>query len=351
MALRRVGPGSHASGPTVRPKRDERPVPAYDATATIGSVVTIEHSLAPPVTARPLRDERDWWAIRALLVETHPRVAAGWNWDIRRWDGWRYHRARPLDDRALADAVGLWETPDGRLVGAVHPEAIGEAFLELDPTFRYLEPEMVRWAEDHLAGPPDDLGRSGPALWVLDDDEIRLGLLQDLGYERQAGGAWLRRLSFGAAGPGPSSAPRPYRVRTTVATDADCARMAELLNASFGRTVHTAREYRTFVERSPSFVPDLNLVAVAADGSFAAHVGVTYDAVNRHGIVEPVCTHPDHRRAGLARTLLLEGLRRLYARDALTAHVDTGEDVAANALYASCGFTEASHLHRWRSAF
>jgi ribosomal protein S18 acetylase RimI-like enzyme len=58
-------------------------------------------------------------------------------------------------------------------------------------------------------------------------------------------------------------------------------------------------------------------------GSVAAHVGLTYEAVNRHAIVEPVATHPDHRRLGLARALLAEGLPRLATRGAahrLTRH-------------------------------
>jgi hypothetical protein len=49
-------------------------------------------------------------------------------------------------------------------------------------------------------------------------------------------------------------------------------------------------------------------VAEASDGSFAAHVGLTLDEVNGHGIVEPVCTGPDHQRRGLARALILDGL-------------------------------------------
>ena len=41
--------------------------------------------------------------------------------------------------------------------------------------------------------------------------------------------------------------------------------------------------------------------------------GVTYDEANRRGIFEPVVTHPDHRRRGLARALMLEGMRRARA--------------------------------------
>jgi predicted N-acetyltransferase YhbS len=123
--------------------------------------------------------------------------------------------------------------------------------------------------------------------------------------------------------------------------------MASLLNAAFGRTIHSGAEYRTFVSRSPSFRHDLNLVAEAPDGSFAAHVGVTYDEANRHGIFEPVCTHPDHRRNGLAQALMFEGLRRLRAAGAATAQVETG-DMGPAALYVTCGFGEEYRGDVWR---
>ena len=351
----------------VRRRCGRRPVLDVRTDGTIDLVAQIEQSTRQRTVAWPYRDERDWWRIRTLLVDTHPRVAAAWNWDIRRWDGHRFHREEPCSDEEMAATIGLWETPDGRLVAAVHPESSGDAFLELDPGFRFLEPAMVGWAEEHLAGGPDEHGRRRLELWVLDDDTARIRLLQELGYEQEASGAWLRWLRFestdvsgvsGAPGPmlvsdasGVPSVPEPYLVRTTDSTDRDCARMADLLNLAFGRTVHTAREYRTFSDRSPSFEHALNLVAVGPGGSFAAHVGVTFDALNRHGIVEPVCTHPERRRAGLARVLLFEGLRRLQARGALTAQVDTGERVPANALYAACGFTEAHHMHGWSREF
>lgn len=123
--------------------------------------------------ARPLRDERDWWRVRALLVATHATVRPGWNWDIRRWDGWRFHAEEPVSQEGLARVVSLWETPDGRLRGAVHPESPGEAYLQLDPDFRHLEPAMVAWAEEHLATTPGADHERSLTLYVDDADEPR----------------------------------------------------------------------------------------------------------------------------------------------------------------------------------
>jgi len=118
--------------------------------------------------ARPLRDERDWWRVRALLVATHATVRPGWNWDIRRSDGWRFHAEEPVSQEGLARVVGLWETRDGRLRGVAHPESPGEAYLQLDPDFRHLEPAMVAWAKSTWQRRPEPItsGRS-PSTWTM----------------------------------------------------------------------------------------------------------------------------------------------------------------------------------------
>jgi GNAT superfamily N-acetyltransferase len=309
--------------------------------------MTIRRGNDEAVSHRAYRDAVDWWRIRSLLVEARPRSPHGSIWDIRRWDGWRFHRAELADDARLADLIGLWETEDGRPVGAVHPDGHGDSYLEVDPDFRHLEPEMIEWAEGQLAAETLD-GRT-IEFWVSDDDESRRDALEDRGYRPTDQGRWMRCLRFDRLSETEPAAPtEPYRFRSTDSTPVDCARMAALLNAGFGRAVHSASEIRNFVDLSPSFEHALNLVAVAPDGAFAATVGVTYDAANRHGLIEPVCTDPDHRRHGLARGLLLEGLGRLRARGALTASLDTGEGEAANALYVGCGFTEGHHFRVWR---
>lgn len=292
-ATPRIASGSYDPGDR------SRTAPRADA---ICDDIAVAHAHSTQVAVpRPYRDEADWWRVRALLVETFETARRGLNWDIRRWDGWRYHREAPAGDELLATQIGLWEAPDGRLLGAVHPEGQGEAYIEIRPEIRSLEPEMVAWAEARLSVAQDG-GARRLDFWVDDRDDLRRSLLAERGCQVLDFGGWLRWLHFGERALGEPDIAPPYRLRATRPTDHDYAGLAELLNLAFGRTIHTALEYRTFAERSPSFDHELNLVAVAPDGSFAAHAGVTYDVANRHGIVEPVCTHPDHRRHGLAST-------------------------------------------------
>jgi ribosomal protein S18 acetylase RimI-like enzyme len=185
--------------------------------------------------------------------------------------------------------------------------------------------------------------------FAWDYDLPRRELLRERGYEELQAGGWQRRLRFGGWQIGQPGTTPGYRLRSTGegTLDDDAARMSALLNAAFGRTIHSAAEYRTFTTSSPSFRHDLNLVAEAADGSFAAHVGLTLDEANGHGIIEPVCTHPGHRRHGLAQALILDGLCRLRDLGAATCSVETGDMEPANALYRSIGFTEEYRGHRW----
>jgi ribosomal protein S18 acetylase RimI-like enzyme len=230
----------------------------------------------------------------------------------------------------------------------VHPEGRDDMFLELDPDYRHLQAAMLDWVEASLAAAVD--GQGHLELFTWDYDLLRRGLLRERGYEELQTGGWQRRLRFGEWEIAPPPATPGYRLRSTGegTIDDEATRMAALLNAAFGRTIHSAAEYRTFATTSPSFRHDLNLVAEAADGSFAAHVGLTLDEANGHGIVEPVCTHPDHRRHGLAQALILDGLRRLRDLGATTCSVETGDMEPANALYRSIGFTEEYRGHTWR---
>jgi hypothetical protein len=305
------------------------------------------------INTRPLQTEEDWWRVRQLLIETYPLTPVDFNWEIRRWDGQRFHRAQDsLQNAAWRERIRLWETEEGRLVGAAFPEDGGDVHLQLHPDYRHIEADMLAWAEAHLPAPAETGPERELYIPVFDYDEPRQRLLEQRGWEKTQYGWVVRRLRFGNTPLPPVNMAEGYTLRTTRPGDGtDYQRMADVLNGGFNRTIHTADEYRVFCTGSPSFRHDLNLVAEAPDGSFASHVGVTYDEVNQRGIFEPVCTHPAHRRNHLAQTLMFEGLHRLKALGATDVYVGAGDAVAANALYESIGFTEAYRGGIWRKTF
>jgi ribosomal protein S18 acetylase RimI-like enzyme len=298
------------------------------------------------VVARQYRDAQDFWRIRQFLIETFPALPFATNWEPRRWDGRRFHHDADWFEDWATKHVRMWETGDGQLVGAVFPEGAGDANPQVHPDHRYLEGEMLAWAEQTLPIAAAD-GAYQVEVFALDSDDTRRKALEARGYAETDDGGVVRRMRLDGRLPDKTTVGgyvlRPLRW----ADDDESQRIADVLNAGFGRTLHNALEFQLFTA-APDFRLDLHLVAEAPDGSFGAFVGLTYDEANRRGIVEPVCTHPDHRRRGLAAALLIDGLHRIVGLGAAEAQLDTGMAVAANAFYESVGFTEAHMGHVWR---
>jgi nitroreductase len=91
---------------------------------------------------------------------------------------------------------------------------------------------------------------------------------------------------------------------------------------------------------------DLDLVAAAPNGDIASFGGVWYDDVTRSADIEPVGTYGPYQRRGLARAVMLEGLRRVKRLGATLALVG-GYTPAANALYASVMGPDHTLSQRW----
>lgn len=302
--------------------------------------------------SRSFQSDDDFWKVRQFLIETYPITPPDLNWEIRRWEGARFHNEDAALDPGWAAQIHLWETEAGKLVGVVNPDGSGEAHLQVHPDCRHrIEDEMIAWAEAHLAVPTGD-GQRRLHVCVMEYDALRRRLLEARGYQKTTWGGMSRRLRLGSQPlPEPALA-EGYVLRALRPGDEDdCRRIADVLNAAFNRDFHTAKEFHTFATSAPSFRYDLHLVAETPDGRFAAHVGITYDETNRRGIFEPVCTHPAHRRKGLAQALMFEGLRRLKALGALYVYVGTSDAAAANALYEAVGFTEAYREFIWQKIF
>lgn len=302
------------------------------------------------ITHRPATSEADFWAIHRLLVDHVRRTPLGFNLDIRRWEGRRFYDDRPGGDPSWCQQVTLWETASGQLVGAVLPDGPGLAALQLNPDFGHLAEEMLAWAEANLNTPTADGNGRQLQLLVHENNPDRETLLASRGYEQLSTGEVLRQMSI-RQHEAPAVA-EGYTIRSTNPESlTDCQQVADVLNAAFGRTGHTAVEYQWFTRQAPSFRAYLDLAAVAPDGMFAAYTGIPYDFVNRRGIFEPVCTHPDHQQRGLGKTLMREGLHRLAQVGAQDVIVATGQAAAANALYNSLGFDQTAAGFYWRKIF
>ena len=93
--------------------------------------------------------------------------------------------------------------------------------------------------------------------------------------------------------------------------------------------------------------PALDLAVVTDDGDVAGYALFWFDPVTSVGLVEPVRVEEQYWRRGLARAMVLHGLDRLAHRGARRMKVGYTSD-AAQGLYLSCGFRDATAAHAFR---
>ena len=295
--------------------------------------------LVQPPTHRLRRatGEADWWGVRDRITSLWAVSPPGLAWEVRRWDGRRFHEARPAEGEDVGRRLAVLTDASDAIVAAVHDDGDGRAALQAPPDGS-LDARLLDWAEREMAGSDGSLIVEAP------EGTPRQAVLAARGYHATGHGmAIRRRLLDGLVVP-----PLPVGYRMVEVGPEHGSAIAGLLNAAFGRASHTADEFRTFATRAPAYDRALHLAAVDAAGTFAAHVGVTIDARNAVAIVEPVCTHPEHRGRGLAGALLPTALARAVARGASLATLDAADTDAAAALYDACGFRVVGHVTAWR---
>lgn len=309
----------------------------------------------------------DFVPVRDFLVETYPDFDTAPNWRIEHWNWCRYHVVpmfgnyqKPQPDiaaarQAIADWEALttiWERLDdaGRptIVGVVTAEkpSPGLAFLQRRPSYDHLLPEMLDHAEARLVNPAQGTLR----VFVYEHDQALRQLVVDRGYSRRDESLdHDTRFDLGGEGeaPGPRlhpDLPVGYTIRS-MADDHDLEARREITGRMFNHT--DPLEWPSLFAqeellRAPDYRPDLDLAVVTPDGQYVAHCIVWFDPTNRIGIFEPVGTHPDYRRRGLGRAVVMEGLRRAAALGAREVWVGSSQD-----FYRSIGFQDAYPSYCW----
>ncbi len=212
-----------------------------------------------------------------------------------------------------------------------------------------LENEMMDWilAAMQLRNREQGLTQTLDAS-ALESDQPRRAFLERHGFQQQEETSLLLKRPLDQPLPAPILPPgftiRPLRGAAEVEA------FVALHRAAFGTSNMTV-DYRLTIMSAPGFLPDLDLVAVAPNGDLAAYCvcQIFPDDTPRAGGVkegwtDPVATHPDYHRLGLAKALILHGIRLLQERGVDTALLGTSSTNSAMLRTAAAlGFHVASN--------
>ena len=143
-------------------------------------------------------------------------------------------------------------------------------------------------------------------------------------------------------------APLPDGFTIRSATLDDAVQLANVHNKSF-TSKWTADIYRNEVMLKPGYAPEREFVVVAPDDTFAAFTVTWLDDSNKVGLFEPVGTHEDYRRMGLARALMTRVMQEMRDKGMVEAEVGYGTDnPASKALYLGLGFEIRYQIYDWK---
>lgn len=290
------------------------------------------------ITTRPYHDERDLGRIIELVT-----LATATDLDRAYFHVgdllWGTYQNTIFDPRA---SVQLWEDDDDLVGVAWGGPAPKFYWLQTHPRTwneRALEIEMLAWAEQRLraASLPEGQQRT-LSISALARDQRWIELLRAHGYERSDEGSMLvMRQPLPSAAPA-AALPAGWIVRP-VGDEHEWPARVELHREVWHPSKVTLDAYRR-LRAAQGYLSDLDLVAVAPDGTLAAYCICWLDPHNRIGEFEPVGTRAAFRGQGIGRALIQAGLHQLHQHGAQRAVVYTfASNAAAAALYRSTGFT------------
>ncbi len=300
--------------------------------------------------SRPYRAQADLEAVIQLVMDVRP---VQW---ISDYPGIRDLREL-LSLPEMQVSAYLWETNPGDLAGFALVDSVNNFLFELDPgkATPEVEDQLVAWGMSRVSQGYNG-GRDHPALDTTcrAENTTRKTFLERHGFVRVQGESVMMTRSLAEPIPKPVL-PHGFSIRP-VAGEQELDAYVALHQAAFG-THNMTIDYRRAIMRTQDYIPELDLVAVAPDGTLVALCVCQISPVDNRragslqGLTDPVATHPSYRRQGLSKALLLTGLGLLKDRGMETARLSTnGDNIPMLRAASEVGFSISSAIYWYTKA-
>lgn len=292
--------------------------------------------------------EKNFSSVMRFLFETFRKTRSYQNWFPDRFEN--SHEGggskRWVDDIRIWKEINDKGSPAEKIVALANPESPTDYFIQIDPAFNYLEKEILEWIEKHCLGrKKDPRKRENLRIHTIEGNSARELLLAKLGYQKGEISGYLRLRPLDLPIPD-IRIPENYEIRS-LRGKSDYDQLANVTRLVFGHGEWFNAEVYEGITRCSFYKQDLDLVAVATDGAFASFCTFRMDPVSKITNLEPVGTHPKHRRLGLAKTLILLGLRLALKYNPSLFYVNAANTPAANQLYDSVGYSNKFVEYCW----
>jgi GNAT superfamily N-acetyltransferase len=304
------------------------------------------------IQQRDFHWNEDFELVRNFLIEIFNEAKSLNNMIPSRFENRKFGPCGPEYTDEDDKLVKIWEETDRskerKVIAVTILDTSPVSYLNLHPEYAHVEKDIVLTMEQQKKemGKTDD-GEVRIAFVTPTSHTQRQELLKELGYENLGNYGHNRIRPVDLDVPD-YHLPDGYSIKhADVAVEFD--KYHEVIGSVFSHCGKYMTEKMAKIYSEASFYHDgMDLVVVAPDGNFAAFTTIRIDPVSGITEFEPVGTHPDHRKLGLAKSIILEGLKRLEKHTpSFVCIPEAADNEGATKLYDSLGFSR-ENLHVWR---
>lgn len=284
--------------------------------------------------------ERTFSEVLEFLTTTYRIYGRLQNWSINRFGNWRFggnSKKLKTDPTFFSRNLHIWY--DGSTIaGVAVSEGGGEVTLQLHPDNRELAGEMLDWAEEERRAS----GRCSVCRWS--NDAWLMVLLRERGYKFAESGGLNRKYDTSLS---PHRSPLPDGFEISDSSRLSAEEYVRAVSGAFGRDTLDMEWYDSNA-RAPARDPRWMICMTAPGNRCASFADVRIDGGAGYAEIDPVGTHPDFQRLGLARACLAECFRRLHHEGIRHAYIGSAPEPApSNRLYDSLRPIEVYEEQVW----
>ena len=294
------------------------------------------------ILMRSFHHREDFNIVREFLIETYNITKTYLNWIPSMFENiWRGPCGQTEYKDEEDEYVKIWENEIREVIAVTICKPSGECWIFIHPEHRGYENYLIEYLEKQQIDTRSDEEDAKMHFVVEAGDTHRETILNERGYENKGVCEHNRIL------------PEYYEVTNITLAQDYTLRHADI-EKEFGKykAVESAvfkhcknmtlKQAKIFSE-AEFYTPELDIVVVAPDESFAAFATGRLDPVSKLAEVEPVGVHPEHRRKGLGKAVVLECIRRLQRQGAKAIVIlGAASTEEATHLYDSLGFSRTN---------
>jgi len=262
----------------------------------------------------------DFHCVRQFLVRLNAKNPIQYGFE---WGRWEWGFSLDFQDTSNLSKIGLWEE-DGEIIAlAAYEDRLGSAYFCVSPGYQFLKAEMLQYASEHLR---DSENKFKALIYNSDREFQRIAAEQGFKPTQDTEPNAVLDIDVDSI----AYVLPPGYALISLADGFDLFKFHSVLWKGFNHEGDPPSSKEDLESRrrnisGPHLNPALCILAVAPNGEYASYCGTWFDKDTEYALVEPVATHPDYRRLGLGRAVVLEAVKRCGNLGAKQAYVGSAQ--------------------------